>query len=185
MLAKAEIAGADVLLLPIPTPDPSVLKMISRLTDERPQLRLLVLGTAREDHYALLALKVGASGYITSEESPGVLARAIRYVRKKGKYVTPSMGERLAFHVVAHSGEKGGLQLHDSLTEREYEILCMYGTGRTTGEIAKELSLSPKTVSSHRARILRKIGLRNTPELVRYAVQNRLIVQRTDFPPFR
>jgi len=124
-----------------------------------------------EEQYAVRALKLGASGYVTKESAPDELVVAIRKVSTGGKYVSSSLAERLA-SVVQENAE----QLpHEGLSGREYRVMCMIASGKTVSEIAKELSLSVKTISTYRFRILEKMKMKNNAELTHYAINNRLV----------
>ncbi|MFQ5889660.1 MAG: LuxR C-terminal-related transcriptional regulator [Gemmatimonadota bacterium] len=171
VLAERRFETVDVLLLDVSRPNPTIFGTMSRLASERPRLRLLVIRAPPQIDYAVRSLRAGAAGYLTTDRSPLELAHAIRRVHRGGKYVTGWLGERLAFELALD----GTRSPHEALSRREYEVMSMLASGRTVGEIAKQLSLSPKTVSSHKSRILRKMKLRNNAELVRYAVENKLM----------
>ncbi len=170
-LAKTRTAGADVLLLDISMPGPGFLDTMRRLRTEQPALPVLVLSIHPEDHYAVRALRAGAAGYLTKDRSPEELATAIQQVYAGGKYVTSSLAEKLAFELQP-GAEK---QPHETLSDREYQVLRLLSSGKSVKEIASMLVLSPKTVSTYRMRILEKMKLRNNAELIRYAIQNGLV----------
>lgn len=171
ILAKLRTTLVDVLLLDISMPGPGFLEVMRRLRANTPECKILVLSAHPEEQYAIRALKAGASGYLTKNHSPDELANAIRRIHKGGKYVSQAMAERL----IVDLGSESTKALHESLSDREYQVLCMLGEGRKINEIAALMSVSPKTVTTYRARILSKMGLKNNAELILYAVNNNLL----------
>jgi two-component system invasion response regulator UvrY len=163
---------ADVVLLDIAMPGPGFLQVLEHLRAEHPSVAVLVLSVHPEDQYAVRALRSGAAGYLTKDHSPEQLVDAIRKVHRGGKYVSPTLAERLA----ADLATAGTRHLrHEALSHREYEVLCLLGSGRTVKEISTELRLSPKTISTYRARVLEKMQATTNADLVRYAAQHGLI----------
>jgi two-component system invasion response regulator UvrY len=160
----------DVVVLDITMPDSNGLEILKQLRKERPKLPVLVLSIHSEEQYAVRVLKSGGAGFMNKEAAPAELVKAIRKVVAGGKYVSPTLAERLAFDL-----ESGERQLHENLSDREFQVMCMIASGRTVKEIAKELFLSVKTVSTHRTRILKKMKMRTNAELTYYAVRNRLV----------
>jgi len=161
----------DVVLLDVSMPGPGFLQVLERLRAEHPSIKVLVLSVHPEEQYAVRALRAGAAGYLTKDHSPEQLIEAIRRVHRGGKYVSPTLAERLATDLAA-----GGPQAaHELLSHREYDVLCLLGSGRTVKEISAELDLSPKTVSTYRARLLEKMRLTGNADLVRYAARHGLI----------
>jgi two-component system invasion response regulator UvrY len=138
---------------------------------ERPNLPVLVLSMHPEDQYAARVLKAGASGYLAKDAAPDQLITAIRQVVTGRKYVSPSVAEQLAFDLEPDAGKP----LHASLSDREYEVLRLIALGNTIKEIAEKLSLSVKTISTYRARILEKMKMKNNAELTLYVIRERLI----------
>ena len=132
---------------------------------------MLVLSVHPEDQYAVRALHAGAAGYLTKDHSPEELTDAIRRVYRGSKYVSPALAERLASDLAAGTRDVR----HELLSDREYEVLCLLGSGRTVNEIAHALELSSKTVSTSRTRVLEKMGASSNADLVRYAAQHGLI----------
>jgi two-component system invasion response regulator UvrY len=132
---------------------------------------VIILTVHPEAQYALRILRAGASGYLTKESVSSELIAAIRKVHRGGKYISPSLAEKIAFALDADS-EK---MLHETLSDREYQVLHMIASGKTVTEIAEELSLSVKTISTYRARIMEKMNMKTNAELTRYAFQNSLI----------
>ena len=168
LCSKLEI---DVILLDISMPGPGFIDILNRLELKYPLLRILVLSMHSEDHYAIRAIKAGAEGYLTKNHSPEELATAIRHVYRGNKYVTPSLAERLASML----NTKTDNPLHETLSNREYQILCLIGSGNDTRDIASKLSLSPKTISTYRTRIFDKMGFKANSELIRYALEHNLV----------
>jgi len=164
-------AAVDVLLLDVSMPGPGFLETMRRLRSELPDLHILVLSIHSEDQYAVRALRSGADGYLTKDHSPDELAAAVRRVYRGGKYVSESLAERLAMDLRADRVT----QPHQHLSEREYQVLCKLGAGKTVAEVSSELGLSPKTVSTYRTRVCSKMGLQSSTELIRYVVENGLV----------
>lgn len=161
----------DIVLLDISMPGRSGLDILKQLRHDKPALKILVLSMHPEEQYAIRALKAGAFGYLTKESSPNELIEALRKVLAGKKYVSSSLAETLASHLEA-SSEK---PLHETLSDREYEVMCMIASGKTVKDIADELSLSVKTISTYRARILEKMGMKNNAQLTHYTIQNGLV----------
>ncbi|MCP9496323.1 MAG: response regulator transcription factor [Pyrinomonadaceae bacterium MAG19_C2-C3] len=161
----------DVVVLDITMPDRSGLDLLTELKRMRPELPVLILSMHSEEQFAVRALKAKASGYITKQSAPKELVQAIRKVHCGGKYVSPSLAETLAFEL----GDDTGRAAHEKLSDREYQVLRMIAAGRTPKEIAAELNLSEKTVATYRMRVLEKMNMKRNAELVRYAVENRLV----------
>ncbi|MRX08174.1 response regulator [Pseudoduganella sp. FT25W] len=161
----------QVMLLDISLPDRNGIEVLKQIKKEKPELAVLMLSMHREDQYAIRSLKAGASGYLTKQSAPKELVTAIRQVSNGLKYISPALAQELANHV----GEDHEAPLHDTLSDREYQTLTMIASGKTVGTIAKELSLSVKTVSEYRARLLVKMKLKNSAELTHYAIKNQLI----------
>ncbi len=161
----------DVVVLDITMPGRDGLDVLKDLKKARPKLPVLVLSIHPEEQYGVRALKAGASGYLTKESAPDRLVSAIRKILERGKYVSPSLAEKLAFDL-----EKNAQKLpHERLSDREYQVLAMIASGKTVGEIGQELSLSVKTISTYRSRILPKMGMKSNAELTHYAIKNKLI----------
>ncbi len=164
-------SGCHVMLLDISLPDRSGIDVLKQLKKETPELAVLMLSMHREDQYAIRSLKAGAAGYLTKQSAPRELVTAIRQVGAGLKYISPALAQELANHV----GEDHEAPPHDTLSDREYQTLTMIASGKTVSAIAKELSLSVKTVSEYRARLLVKMKLKNSAELTHYAIKNQLI----------
>ena len=170
-LRKARTGDYDVVLLDITMPVKNGVDVLSQLKHDRPALPVLMLSMHPEEQYAVRALRAGASGYLTKESAPEELVAAIRKVSAGGKYVSASLAEHLA-SIVQSAGES---LPHETLSRREYQVMCLIAAGKTVSEVARELSLSVKTVSTYRARILEKLQMKNNAELMRYATQNQLV----------
>jgi two-component system, NarL family, invasion response regulator UvrY len=162
--------GFDVVVLDIALPGKDGIAILRELKAEHPGLPILILSMYPEEQYAVRVLKEGASGYLTKEGVPNDLIAAIRRVAQGRKYVSESLAERLAVDIEA---TRDG-PCHERLSGREYQVFLMIASGKTTKEIAHLLSLSPTTISTHKGRILEKMGMKNTAEIVRYAVRNSL-----------
>src|SRR5215813_11205968 len=161
----------DVVLLDITMPNKSALDVLKELHAESPRLPVLVLSMHPEDQYAVRVLRAGAAGYVTKESAPAKLVQAIRKVVRGGKYVSPSLAERLVFDLGTNTDKPP----HENLSDREYQVLCMIASGRTVTMIAVELGLSVKTISTYRVRILEKLNMKNSAELTRYAIKEGLV----------
>ena len=146
-------------------------EVLKRLKRKVPCLPVLMFSMYREDQYAVRALKAGAAGYLTKESAPEELVSAIRKVAGGGRYVTPTLGEKLALELEDNRGKP----LHETLSDREYQVMWMIASGKTVRQIADELFLSPNTVSTHRTRILRKMNMKSNAELMHYAIAHHLV----------
>lgn len=164
-------AKPHVMLLDISLPDRNGIEVLKQIKKDRPELSVLMLSMHREDEYAIRALKAGASGYMTKQSAPKELVTAIRQVAGGQKYVSAALAQTLASQI----GEDHEAPLHDSLSDREYQTLTMIASGMAVSDIARELSLSVKTVSEYRARLLVKMKLKNSAELTHYAIRNGLV----------
>jgi DNA-binding NarL/FixJ family response regulator len=161
----------DLLLLDIAMPGRDGLEILREVKILKPKLPVLMLSMFPEEQYALRALKSGASGYLTKDSIPNELVKAVRKVLKGGNYVSSSFSERLLTEITSY----GTKPLHDTLSDREFQIMRMIASGKTMNEIADELSLSSKTVYTYRARILDKMGMKNNMEVTHYATKHGLI----------
>ncbi|MCE5313210.1 MAG: response regulator transcription factor [Nitrospiraceae bacterium] len=161
----------DVVLLDISMPGKSGLDVIKDIRLQKPKLPVLILSMYPEDQYAMRLLRSGASGYLTKESAPSELVTAIRKVASGGKYVSPSLAEKLA----CYFEEDSGMPSHETLSDREYQVMLMIASGMTATDISKKLFLSVKTISTYRARILEKMHLKNNSEITHYAIKNMLL----------
>lgn len=172
MRSLAEGASpADVLVLDINLPGRSGLDVLRVLKDEGSAVKVLVVSMYPEDQYAIRALRAGAFGYVNKGGDPQLLVQAVRTVAQGRKYVTPEIAQMLVESLTAPVPE----QAHDKLSDRELQTLVMIASGKRLSDIAEELTLSPKTVSVYRARVLEKLGLSNNSELTVYAIRNGLV----------
>ena len=162
--------GADVLLLDVSMPGPGVLETIRRVRAKLPELRVLVLSAHPEDQYAVRCLRAGAWGYLSKQRTGRELIEAIRRLHGGQHYVTDTLAEYLAAEISPDAERTP----HELLSDREYQVLCLLGAGKSVQEASERLRLSPKTVSTYRARVLEKIGLATTAGLIRYAVEHGL-----------
>ncbi len=170
-LDQVRAGGWDVLVLDITMPDRSGLDILKELKHQQPHLPVLVLSIHAEEQFAVRLLKAGASGYLTKENAPDELVKAIRKVVDGGKYISQSLAESLAFSLDVASDRPP----HETLSDREFQVMQLIASGKPLTEIAEELSLSAKTVSTYRTRLLEKMNLKTNAEIVRYAIENGLV----------
>lgn len=171
-VAQLRQATWDLALLDITLPGKSGLDLLKELKAEWPKLPVLVLSGHAEDQFAVRALKAGAGGYMTKDSVQEELTRAVRKILTGGRYVSPALAERLALGLTKDLSRTP----HETLSDREYEVMYRIGCGKTVTEIAGELSLSPKTISTYRTRVLEKLAVKNSAEVVQYAIRNGLVV---------
>ena len=170
VLAKVRGETFDVAVLDMSMPGRSGIDLIKQVKKEKPQLRILILSMHSEQQYAVRAVKAGASGYLTKESAADELVAAIRRIAAGGAYVSPETAERL----VLDSSPRAGAAPHTKLSDREFQVFQLIASGKSITEIAQQLSLSVKTISTHKTRIMEKMGLANQAELIRYAIENNL-----------
>jgi len=170
-LDKISKENYDVVLLDISMPGMSGLDVLKQLRNQKPQLRVLILSIYPEEQYAIRTLKAGASGYLTKESAPDELVAAIRKVSSGGNYISRSLGDKLVTNLKGVDSK----QPHEALSDREFQVMCLIASGKKGKEIAEELLLSVKTVSTYRRRVLDKLGIKNNSALIRYVMQNRLL----------
>ncbi len=161
----------DVLLLDMSMPGKSGIELIKQVRAEKPKLRVLVLSMHQEQQYAVRAIKAGASGYLTKESASAQLVSAIRKVAGGGAFITEAVAEQLALGAMPQADGPP----HSALSDREFQVFRLLVSGKAVSNIADELNLSVKTVSTHKARIMQKMNMSNPTELIRYALQHRLI----------
>ncbi len=161
----------DLVLLDISMPGRSGIEVLEDIKNIRPKLPVLILSMHPEEQYAVRALRAGASGYLTKGSAPQELIGAIRKAARGGKYVTASLAEKLALELDVDADKPR----HETLSNREYQIMLLIASGKSVSEIAGELALSVKTVSTYRSRIMEKMGMKKNAELTLYAVQNQLL----------
>jgi DNA-binding NarL/FixJ family response regulator len=167
---KGKATRPDVVLLDISMPGRGGLETAQEIKRHDPRVHVVILTVHPEDQFAVRCLKEGADGYLTKDAAPEEIVRAIRKVHGGGKYVSPSLAERLAFSLDLAYGQPP----HEALSGRELDVLLRIGAGETVGEIAADLNLSVKTISTYRARVLEKMNMRNNAELMRYVVEHGL-----------
>jgi DNA-binding NarL/FixJ family response regulator len=161
----------DVLLVDLSMPGRSGVELIKQAKAERPKLRVLVLSMHAERQYAVRAIRAGASGYLTKDSATTQLVAAIRKVAGGGAFISAEVAEELALSAMPHSEGPP----HASLSDREYQVFQLLVSGKSVSDIAAQLNLSVKTVSTHKARLMEKIGLANQTELVHYAIKHKLL----------
>jgi two-component system invasion response regulator UvrY len=161
----------DAVILDLSLPDRSGLQVLTDLKREQPELPVIVLSMHAEDEYAIRALRIGASGYVTKESAPEELVAALQKVMRGGRYMTPTLAEKIAF---AYASPATNEKPHQSLSERELEVLQLIGAGKSLKEIAAMLSLSVKSVGTYRARVLEKMAMSTNADLIRYVIENNL-----------
>ena len=169
-LALVREQSWDLVLLDISMPDRNGLEVLKEIKRESPDLPVLIFSMFSEDEYALTSLETGASGFLTKESAPDQIIGAIRRVTQGGKYVSSDLGEKL----LSQSRSPREPRMHELLSKREFEILLSISRGVSLTRIGERLHLSVKTVSTYRARIVEKLGLRTNAELTRYVVEHRL-----------
>lgn len=161
----------DIVMLDINLPDRSGLEVLKAIKKARPELPVLVLSMYPVDQYALRVLRAGGAGYLTKESAPDQLLDAVRRITTGVRYITPEVAE-----CIAQDWSRDRAQsVHEALSDREFEVMRLIASGKSVGDIAKDLSLSVKTISTYRARILQKLRLRHNAELTHFAIANKLI----------
>jgi DNA-binding NarL/FixJ family response regulator len=165
----------DVLLLDLSMPGKSGMELIRQVKTERPKLRILVLSMHEEHQYAVRAIRAGASGYLTKESAASQLVVAIRKVAAGGAFISAEVAEHLAHDAMPHAVDR---PRHAALSDREFQVFTRLVSGESVTDIAAALHLSAKTISTHKARLMEKLGIDNNAELVRYAVEHRLVADR-------
>jgi len=168
---KASKQNFDVVLLDISMPGRNGLDVLKQLRVDHPQLPVLILSMYSEEQYAMRALRAGAAGYLTKDSASDELILAIRKISSGKKYLGPSLAEKLAVYL-EHGDDK---PLHETLSDRELQVMCMIASGKAVKEIGEELNLSVKTISTYRARILDKMRMKTNAALTHYVIQNNLI----------
>ena len=171
VLNKALKHDYDVVILDITMPGINGLDVLKQIKAQKPKLPILVLSVHPEEQYAVRTLKAGASGYLTKESAPDELIAAIRKVSVGKKYVSSSLAEKLALELEIDIEKPP----HETLSDREYQVMCMITSGRTVKDIAEELFLSEKTISTYRTRILEKMKMKSNIELTHYAIKHGLV----------
>jgi len=171
VLQRVREMDFEVLLLDMSMPGKSGTELIRQVHSEKPKVRILVLSMHQEEQYAVRAIKAGASGYLTKESASAQLVSAIRKVGAGGAFISSAVAEELALGAMPQSEGPP----HSLLSDREFQVLRMLASGQSVTEIAEELHLSVKTVSTHKARMMQKLGVSSPAELIRYAMAHRLV----------
>jgi DNA-binding NarL/FixJ family response regulator len=171
VLERVRALDFDVLLLDMSMPGKSGIELIKQVRAEKPKLRILVLSMHEEEQYAVRAIKAGASGYLTKDSASGQLVSAIRKVAGGGAFITDSVAQQLALGAMPQTEGPP----HSALSDREFQVFRELVSGKAVSDIAAELNLSVKTVSTHKARIMQKMNMNNPAELIRYAIHHRLV----------
>jgi DNA-binding NarL/FixJ family response regulator len=171
VLQRVRALDFDVLLLDMSMPGKSGIELIKQARAEKPKLRILVLSMHEEEQYAVRAIKAGASGYLTKESATAQLVSAIRKVAAGGAFITDSVAQQLALGAMPQTEGPP----HGALSDREFQVFRELVSGKAVTDIAAELNLSVKTVSTHKARIMQKMNMSNPAELIRYAIHHRLV----------
>jgi len=164
-------ADCDVVVLDLDMPGKSGLDVLKVLKESRPKLPVLILSFHPEEQFALRVLKAGASGYLTKESAPETLVKAVRRVSEGKQYITSTLSESLASELSVEHRELP----HATLSDREFQVVRLIASGKTVSEIAEEMSLSVKTISTYRARVMEKMEMKTNAELMHYAMINKLV----------
>jgi|CXWL01.1.fsa_nt_gi DNA-binding NarL/FixJ family response regulator len=172
MLEVVDTDVWDLVIMDISMPGLSGPESLRLLKARHPEVPVLVMSMHPEDQYAVRMFKAGADGYLTKASATDELIQAIKKVCQGGQYVSPSVGETLALNVKCATSER---LAHERLSDREYQVMCLIASGQTVSEIAEAIHLSVTTISTYRARILEKMGMKNNAELTRYAIQNTIV----------
>jgi len=171
VLEKARGSDYDVVVLDLSMPGKDGMEILKELKRECPGVPVLILSMHSEEQYALRALRAGASGYLTKESAPDELIEALEKVLRGSKYITSTLAERLVLDIGVGSEES----LHEKLSDRELQVLCLLAEGKTINQIGQELCLSAKTISTYRSRIMQKMAMKTNAQLIRYAIKQGLV----------
>lgn len=171
LLEQVRHRAYDLVILDISMPGMDGLEVLKQLKTEHPKLKVLILTLHPETRYAVRFLRAGADGYLTKAKAADELIKAIRKIHSGGKYISVELAERLAFAL----DEDSDSLPHETLSDREYQVMRLIASGKTVKEVADELALSVKTVSTYRSRILEKMRMKNNAQLMLYAIQNQLV----------
>lgn len=171
LIQKVMAAQWDVVVSDLSMPGRSGLDALHQIKHSHPDLPVLILSIHPEEHYALRVLKAGASGYLSKDSAPDELVKAVQKVLLGKKYISSSVAEKLATSFTTDSDK----QLHENLSDREFDVMKLLASGKSVSDIAESLSLSVTTVSTYRARIMTKMGLKTNSDLTKYAIENNLL----------
>lgn len=169
-IRKAIKNDYEIITLDISMPKGGGLGALEQIMKIKPYSKILMLSVYDESQYIMRSMKLGASGYLTKTSAADELESAIKKVRSGGKYLSPSISDKI-FQIIDNP-EK---QKHENLTNREFQVFCFYAQGKVTGDIANDLSLSPKTITTYRSRLLSKLNLKNSYDIIKYAMKHNLI----------
>lgn len=169
--AKIKVGSYDLVILDVSMPEMSGLDVLRNMKERNMNTPVLILSVHPQEQYAIRAFKMGASGYLSKDSAFEELTLAIKKIASGGRYVASAFAEKLAFN----DDNSGTRKLQETLSEREFQVMVMLANGKSVTEIAKEIFISGKTVSTYRARILEKMGMKKNAELIRYAIKNNLI----------
>jgi len=164
-------AGWTIMLLDIAMPGKNVMELIKLAKQQSPHLPILILSMYPEDQYAIRMLRAGADGYLTKESAPEQLVAAIRKVAKGGKYISPTMTEKL----IAELNSNQDVPLHATLTDREFQVFCGICAGKSITDLSQQMTLSVKTISTYRTRLMKKMNMSKNAEIIHYAFKNDLL----------
>jgi DNA-binding NarL/FixJ family response regulator len=170
-LALLQKGGWDILVLDIAMPGRGGLEVLGELKQVHPRLPVLIFSMHPEEQYGVRALRSGAAGYVSKQSAPAQLIQAIRQILSGRKYISPVLAEKLTLELDWNSQRPP----HETLSDREHQVLCMIASGKTVSEIGKDLCLSVKTISTYRSRILHKMRMQSNAELTKYAIKNQMI----------
>lgn len=170
-LKKMEEQEFDVVILDISLPDENGLEILKKIKSQSSHTAVLILSIYSEEQYAIRALRAGAAGYLSKESASDELIEAIRKISRGRKYIPLRLAEKLAIELEFDASRKP----HEKLSDREFQVLCLLASGKTVTDISQELFLSDKTVSTYRTRILQKMNMKNNAQLIRYAIQHKLV----------
>ena len=171
LLALVHQERWDIVVLDLTMPGSNGLDVLKQIKHDYPQLPVLILSMYPEDQFAVRAVRAGAAGYLNKEGAPEELVQALRKILAGGNYISAAVADEL----VLHTRQDSDRPAHEQLSDREYQVLCLIGSGKTVKEIGAELSLSPSTVSTYRARILQKMNMTTNAQLMQYAIQKGLV----------
>lgn len=165
--------GWDIVLLDLTMPGSNGLDVLKLIKHDYPKLPVLILSMYPEDQFAVRAMRAGAAGYLNKEGAPEELVAALHKILAGGNYISAAVADEL----VLHARNESDRPAHEHLSDREYQVLCLIGAGKAVNEISSELSLSPSTISTYRARILQKMNMTTNAQLMQYAIQNGLVMR--------
>jgi two-component system, NarL family, invasion response regulator UvrY len=171
LLALVSQGRWDIVVLDLAMPGSNGLDVLKLIKHDHPQLPVLILSMYPEDQFAVRAVRAGAAGYLNKEGAPEELVQALRKILAGGNYISAAVADEL----VLHTRQESDRPAHEQLSDREYQVLCLIASGKAVKEISAELSLSPATVSTYRARILQKMSMKTNADLMQYAIQKGLV----------